>query len=323
VSTVLRGDFMGAFKRLDITRGFLAICAGLTGVVGIACGGASPSREPGPGEGTGATAHDDGGSGGSSTPTSGGSTPTEGGSSTTEAGGTNSGTAGSGVGSAGGSVAAAGSGSTGGSSASCTYELPSQGPVCACPEIDSRQNCTATAAQPILDDGEDAPNGAPRGDFGGWWGHWQPTDGNDCFQQVTQGWGNFPGNPPLPSANPFDTGSVTAMSIKGASCNNADAWIGGLEGWAPGCDNVSAFTGFTVDIIADQELDGEVFMADSTSVSNTAHVAPIHVTTEWQRIELPFCVFSDANTFNAASVTRFGFRFSGTFQVWIDDIIFY
>jgi hypothetical protein len=264
--------------------------------------------------------HKDGGSSGST------STGAVGGDASSGAGGSDAaGTGGTGGSEAGGTGGSGGSG--GSSSAACPYTLPAGAIVCECPEIASRMNCTATAGQPILDDGEWANgtdwNGAPRGDFAGWWGHWMPsydevTAGSTCFEKW-EGW--FPGNPELPMENPFDSSSIAAMAIRGAGCNNADFFIDGLPD--PGCANVSAFQGFTVDIMANKEMEGLIFVAQQDNQSHDAHTMPITYTTAWQRIDVKFCMLTSPETFNAANISAVGFRASGDFDVYVDNVIFY
>ncbi|HEV8248059.1 MAG TPA: hypothetical protein VGP93_19930 [Polyangiaceae bacterium] len=232
-------------------------------------------------------------------------------------------------------IAAGGSGGAESAVVVCPYTLPEGKPVCSCPDALNRQNCTADMGQPILDDAEwedngkggVVPNGAPLGNFGGFWGHWQDSSSPDCLQPIdmspsTQSWGNGFANPMLPEPNPFNTASEAAMSLKGAGCASAEFWAGGLPD--PGCENVSAFQGFTFAALADTEMDVTVFVGQKDAPGHARHTMSVHLTNVWQAFTVEFCMLSNAASFNAANVNELGFTLSTSdFQIWVDDIVFY
>jgi hypothetical protein len=249
-----------------------------------------------------------------------------------------------GGGSTGGSTGAGGSAGSGGSPqvgdagsfSSCTYKLPAGAAQCSCPSISGRQNCTATKAQPILDDAEwqddhdgqgTRPEGANLGSFGGWWGHWADAGSSGCIQTIpmppsNQHWQNQFANPLVPQPNPFNPQSKAAMSLKGAGCTGTSAfWIG--QGPDPACDNLSAFQGFTFTAMADANVDITAFVTLKDDPSQSTHTIVFHTTTAWQKFNVPFCALSSAGTFDAANVAQLGFSVTADkFQIWIDDIVF-
>ena len=250
----------------------------------------------------------------------------------------------------GGSSVAAGGGGAGGGppisgpdaggGAACTgttYQVPAGATQCSCPTLMNRQNCTADKNQPMFDDGEwegtgnmgmPGPNGAPLGSFGGWWGHWSPNSPKGCIQNIpmpgsTSNWGQQYANPLLTTPNPFDPTSKAGMSLKGMGCTSPQE-IFDADPPESGCANLSAFQGFKFDTMGDSAFDMTVFISDKGSPSHVKHTMVVHVTTEWQRIDVPFCSLTDAATFNAANVNTLGFRIAApNFQVWWDDIKFY
>src|SRR4029079_10446167 len=172
----------------------------------------------------------------------------------------------------------------GGAPASCTYALPAGAALCSCPSISGRQNCTATKAQPILDDAEwqddhdgqgTRPEGANLGSFGGWWGHWADAGSAGCIQTIpmppsNQNWQKQYADPLVPQPNPFNPQSKAAMSLKGAGCTGTTAfWIG--PGPDPACENLSAFQGFTFTAMADANVDITAFVTMKDDPSQSKH----------------------------------------------------
>jgi len=253
-------------------------------------------------------------------------------------GGSSGGAGGAGGGAGGGKGGAAGSTPAGdaGPIANCTYTLPAGAALCSCPSINGRQSCTATKAQPILDDAEwqddnDGqglrPEGANLGSFGGWWGHWADAGSSGCVQTIpmppsNQHWQNQFANPLIPQPNPTNPASKAAMSLKGAGCTGTTAfWIG--PGPDPACENLSAFQGFTFSAMADANVDISAFVTLKDDPSQSKHTIVFHTTTAWQKFNVPFCGLSNAGTFNAANVAEIGFSVTtAAFQMWIDDIVF-
>ncbi len=330
---------------MQSAKTYLLVAAGFAAFVVAACS----SSGSGAGEPSGAAGADlSGGASGSSAgamSTAGSGGDQQGSSGSPGAAGSTAGTAGIGAGGAAGgagSVSGVGgaAGSTpsgdGGTFASCSYTLPAGAAICSCPSVNGRQNCTATKAQPILDnaewqddnDGQGVrPEGANLGSFGGWWGHWADSGSAGCVQSIpmppsSQNWQKQFANPLVPQPNPFDQASKAAMSLKGAGCTGTTAfWIG--PGPDPACENVSAFQGFTFAAMADANVDITAFVTLKDDPSQSKHVMVFHATSSWQKFSVPFCGLSNASTFNAANVAEIGFNVTTpAFQIWIDDIVF-
>jgi hypothetical protein len=227
-----------------------------------------------------------------------------------------------------------------GGASACTgmsYQLPAGAAVCSCPTLMDRQNCTADKMQPMFDDmewegtgnmGKPGPNGAPLGSFGGWWGHWLPLNPKGCIQTIpmpgsTSNWPQQYANPLLTTPNPFDATSKAGMSLKGMGCTETQEFYD-ADPPAPGCANLSAFQGFKFDTLGDSAFDMTVFVSDKSNPGHAKHTMVVHVTAQWQEIDVPFCALSNAATFDAANVNSLGFQISApNFQVWWDDIKFY